>query len=101
MVSAAPVRLQVTDHDVTPVLRLGSALLQHPIRLADSRSHPEEYLEIAALDRNVARAPLLSLGRFRHGHQVSSRPSSASRIASTSLRTGPSDAACTERCRPR
>ena len=43
----APVRLQVADNDIAPVICLGSPLLQHPIRLADARGHPEEYLEVA------------------------------------------------------
>ena len=45
----AAVRLEVTDHDVTPVLGLRLALAQHLVGLADAGGHPQEDLVVPVI----------------------------------------------------
>ena len=42
------VRLEVADHRVDSAVGLGPALLEHPVRLADSGGHSKKYLVTAA-----------------------------------------------------
>ena len=47
--SRAGVRLEVADHDVPAGLRLGLALLQHPVGLPDAGGHAQEDLVVTAV----------------------------------------------------
>ncbi len=47
-----PMRLEITDGDIPPVVSFGNPLLQHPVGLPDPGSHAYEYLEMAAFVRH-------------------------------------------------